>query len=262
MIHAQSIDYSLQDLRNISQLAQNVHANTDLTIRQKAIKDAAMALGAQAGLRSIAIDINHFLSKNAAVLNKVYNFNALLLPHHILPPTVVANYNTSNLSDNAQSLSINGEAYHIIKPAKFVVNPPNWRDYLWMDYQKPKLPDASLFPKNDEEQRLWDKSINVAWQEGIKQGLSIFQTSMKHLTRDFKGMLLFKELVTKGMITMPKVAFEQNGITGDKRHLVIDNNKWQLSKNSSFNLAASEWKPVLSMRGIKHDFKQFENHRK
>ena len=246
MIYAPPAEYSLNDLKNINQIVQQTGQTGSLTVRQEAIQEAATVLGAQAGLRSISDRINKFLESRVAVLDKIYDFNQLLLPHHILPPVISANYNTSTLAENSLSLSINGEAYHIVKPAKFVVTPPTWRDYLFMSYAKPRLPDPGLLPKNNEEQQIWDKAIESAWQDGVKQGMSMFQTNMHYLTRDFQGMLLFKKMIIKGMITMPQVSIKQYGITGDNSNLVIDNKLWKLNQNAQFNLNATQWQPVLA----------------
>ena len=39
------------------------------------------------------------------------------------------------------------------------------------------------------------------WAEGIQQGLNIFKVHMHQLSRDFNGMVLYKRLLAKNMVS-------------------------------------------------------------
>ena len=56
--------------------------------RRKAMYEIALSYSAQSGLHWKSQSIAAYLDAQSQKLDQVYNFNALLLPHNILPPVV------------------------------------------------------------------------------------------------------------------------------------------------------------------------------
>ncbi|MGL6029129.1 MAG: type IV secretory system conjugative DNA transfer family protein, partial [Legionella sp.] len=114
-------------------------------IREMALKETALSLGAQSGLAYRSKVIDEQLTKQARNLDTIYDFNSLVLEHNILPPVLLEGRNTLNLADS-QSIRISDRTYKVAKQAHFITTPPTWRQYLWMDYVKPEAPNSTLLP--------------------------------------------------------------------------------------------------------------------
>ncbi|MBK2124620.1 type IV secretory system conjugative DNA transfer family protein [Fangia hongkongensis] len=222
-----------------------IYAKDDLTIRQQALKEAALALSSQMALYRVSQTVNARLQTLSGILYQAYNFNDLLLPNHVLPPVIQSAYNVSQLSPDRLSIKAGAEVYQIVKQSKFVTVVPTWRDYLWMNYAKPEMPDKSVLPGNQKEQDFWKKIIQIGWQRGYEQGIDIFKQDISKLNRDFNGMLLYRRLVLEHKISQPYVKKHDYGITGNNNKLVINNQSYQLKLLPQFQINSSLWQPVL-----------------
>ncbi len=58
-------------------------------IREMALKETALSIGAQSGLAWRAKIIDEALTKQARNLDAIYDFNSLTLEHNILPPVLL-----------------------------------------------------------------------------------------------------------------------------------------------------------------------------
>ncbi len=216
------------------------------TIRQKAIKEAAMLYGSQAGLFWVSQVINHTLKDMASYLDRIFVFNRLMLPDHVLPPVLEQASNTVNVHGSNQKIRFVGQQYLIVKKASFASAAPNWREYLWMNYQMPEMPDASLLPKNNDEKQLWTNELLKAWSLGVDQGEAIFNIQMNTLVRDFNGMLLYRRLLLNNMVSLPYVKHVYSGITGDGDRMNVDDLTWQITKQPKLLDNAKLWQPVIA----------------
>lgn len=91
-------------------------------IRQIALKETALSLGAQAGLAWRAKIIDEHLIRQSRRLDAIYDFNSLILEHNIMPPVLLEGRNTLNLAD-AQTIRISDRTYKVAKQARFVTTP-------------------------------------------------------------------------------------------------------------------------------------------
>ena len=108
-----------------------------VALRTASLRDIALSVGAQrGGLAFRACEINRILLKQETLLNRVYNFNAMLLDKNILPPVLIEGRNTLQLTGN-DAIRIADRTYQIQRQAKFVTLAPTWRDYLWMNLCSP-----------------------------------------------------------------------------------------------------------------------------
>ncbi len=102
-------------------------ADASEPIRHQAMRDTALRYGAQNGLAAKTIAINKTLEHEESYLNRIFNFNSLLLPHNLLPPVLVESRDTLNL-DTPDSMRLSDRAYKIVRPARFVTSAPSWRN--------------------------------------------------------------------------------------------------------------------------------------
>lgn len=237
-------------LDNLTQL-QNLHAKTVTAKKQmtalhaQALQDIAMSIGAQAGLAWRSEHINQILTKNSSRLDRIFNFNLILLNHNVIPPVLIQGNNSLHLSDG-QTLRIDDRTYQIISQARFTTAPPQWRNYLWMDYQHPELPLPAFLPKTPEERIVWKKYATLGWQDGINQANAIFNDNLARLTRDYTGMALYRNLLLKGMVSKPFVAHTNLGVTGNSSDLRINDQILRITSLPKLQVNPGRWKSIVT----------------
>lgn len=214
-------------------------------IRYQAIRDSAMSVGARAGLAWRAKQINETTQVNAKELDLIYNFTAMLLDHNVLPPVLIEGRQTLEQSSD-EIIRVADRSYSIQSQARFVTMAPTWRDYLFMNYPDPGLPDASLLPKNGSEKLVWDKYIDEGWQAGVTQADVIFTENLGRLKRDYNGMVLYKTLLAQNMVSLPFVAQVNFGVTGGDAQMAINDRMLRITVKPEFNVASQEWQSIIN----------------
>ena len=154
---------NLDHLRNLKPISTSSLSITG--IRHTALRDAALSTGARGGLAWRSQQINSRVSAYTNYLDRIFNFNHMLLDDNVLAPVLIEGRRTLEQA-SPDSLRIADRAYVIQSQAKFVTAPPTWRDYIWLRYSKPEPPDQSLLPRNNVEQTVWDRYVQEGWQAG------------------------------------------------------------------------------------------------
>lgn len=221
---------TLSDLESLSgNSAYYSGAASYTSIRDQAIQEAAQTLGTQGGLAYEAQQIDMILDQNSDPLYRVFDFNQVMYADNVLPPVLNTANNLVNINPAGDTIRIAGVTYTILSPARFVTAPPTWRDYLWLSYPNPQLPDKSLLPENSQEQTIWQQNVDQGWQQGVNQAVSIFTINLNILVQDFDGMVLYKELLIQNMVSPYAVDRTEQGITGNGQHMVIDDQTIQIT---------------------------------
>ena len=243
-------DFSTDNLSDLQSLSQQNMAQTATApssdIRVDAIKETALALGAQGGLAWRSREIDEVLKASRDNLSIIFNFNPLILENNVLPPVLIESKQSLELSSN-DTIRISDSIYKIVKPARFITAAPTWVDYLWMNFSSPDMPDTSLLPKNMWERKYWILYITKGWMNGIRQANNIYANNLAKLKRDFNGIMLYRELLSKHMVTKPFVVKTNLGITSnkDRTKLSIDDRILRITAASKLNPNAKQWKPIL-----------------
>lgn len=235
----------LQSMGNLKK-SQLEKAEAKNKIREMAIKETALSVGAQAGLASEAKNINAALMKQSRMLDTIYNFNALIITPNILPPVLVEGRKTLNLSDS-QTIRLSDRTYKVAKQARFVTTPPTWRQYLWMDYQKPDMPNVTLLPKTKEERALWQFYVVKGWNKGQEQANTILQESIARIKEDFTGMILYRKLLAMNMVSAPYVSHTELGVTGNESEIRIDDRVLRITALPALNTNSQDWKAAVAV---------------
>lgn len=217
----------------------------ELSIRQEAIRDSALKLGAQKGYMAMATQINKILAPIKDYLDTTYDFNVLMLPHHLLPPVVMVADDTTNVTASHTSVFYNGLHYRIAQRAYFRTTPLSWRDYLILHPKSIDDYPLALMPKDDEEQAILDKAVHYGWSEGMNQALTVFYNGLRRLTRDYAGMLRYHILYSKNMVTAPIVTIAVDSLSHSQDDLSIDNRNYMVSTPALFNQAFGKWQPSI-----------------
>lgn len=234
----------LQALANTQGSKKRSKANMG-KIREMALKETALSIGAQAGLAWRARTIDDQLTKEARNLDTIFDFNSLVLEHNILPPVLLEGRNTFNLADT-QTIRISDRTYKVGKQARFITTPPNWRQYLWMDYQKPEVPHISLLPKTKQEKELWCTYVEKGWKNGIEQAGVILEESIARIKEDYMGMILYRKLLAMNMVSPPFVSHTDLGVTGDSSEMHIDDRVLRITALPGLNINSKEWIAAVS----------------
>lgn len=214
-------------------------------IREMALKEIALSLGAQSGLAWRAKAIDEQLTEQARYLDTIYDFNSLILEHNILPPVLLEGRSTLNLADS-QTIRLSDRTYKIGKQARFITTPPTWRQYLWMGFKEPEYPNVTLLPKTKEERAIWKKYIDKGWQQGIEQANTIMDENVARIKEDFSGMILYRKLLAMNIVSPPYVAHTELGVTGDGSEIHIDDRVLRITALPTLNINSNEWKAAVA----------------
>lgn len=238
---------TLAELQNITKRSSSPsifdHGHVS-EIRALALQETATGVGARAGLASQAKLINDKLSSREESLDETYNFRAMLLEHDILPPVLVEANQPLNLA-GPDTIRLAQKIYKIEVQAHFVTAPPTWREYLWLNFPKPVLPDKTLLPCTHAERGIWNHYVAIGWAQGIQQADHIFAANLARLNRDYKGMILYRKLYAANMVSAPFVAKAELGITGDGSHMRIGDEVLRITALPQLNLKGDTWKPAI-----------------
>lgn len=225
--------------------ATEISVNVDIPkIRLASLQEAGLSYGARGGLARRSYEIGKVLADNQALLDNVFNFNALLLDRSVLPPVLSEAKNVLR-QPNSDTIRVADMIYRIEQQAAFVTTPPTWREYLVRDYRyKVDLPADLLLPKNDDEKKLWQQYVSQGWGTGVRQANAIFEQSLSRLERDMKGMILYRSLLAKGMISRPYVAEANLGVTGDGDSMSINDRILRITAKPKLEMNPGIWKPI------------------
>lgn len=214
-------------------------------LRYQALQESSLSIGAQSGLAWESKNIDYQLQRQEKTLDKIYNFNALILDHHVLPPVLLEGRNLFNMADS-NTIRVADRRYKIHQQARFVTTAPNWRQYLWMDYLKPDRPSNSFLPEDRYEQRIWDYYVAIGWDEGVRQAGTIFSNNVARLKEDFNGMILYRKLLAQNMVSPPYVAQTDLGITGDNVEINIDDQVLRITALPQLDPDSSHWNAIIA----------------
>lgn len=235
--------HSLEGLCILS-TGTNPCGNNVSQIRLQALQDFALSLGAQAGLAYRSKQINCTLLLHSKELDKIFDFNLMMLPHNIIPPVLVEGRQTLNLAD-CQTIRISDRVYKIICQAHFATTPPTWRTYLWQDYACPEQPSGGMLPNTPEERKIWCCAVAQGWQQGINQSNQIYAANLARLRRDFTGMIRYRQLLAQHMVTAPFVSRTELGVTGDCSNLRINDQVLRITALPCLQTDSRVWQPIV-----------------
>ncbi|OYV53420.1 MAG: hypothetical protein B7X00_01990 [Legionella sp. 21-45-4] len=143
-------------------------------------------------------------------------------------------------------MRISDRTYKVAKQARFITTPPNWRQYLWLDYQKPEYPHVSLLPKTREEREIWCTFVEKGWKNGVQQGNTILEENLARIREDFTGMILYRKLLSMNMVSPPYVSNTDLGVTGDNEEIHIDDRVLRITALPALNVNSDEWRAAVA----------------
>ncbi len=237
----------LQEIKNKKEIHEDL-GNEVKKLRPKALRETARTLGIQKGTKWRYEQIIGELKKYRVYLDQIFDFGQLLLHEgKVLPPVIIQARQGYNIESEKKATSVDA-VYKILKGASLISNPPSWRDYLVRNYVSFQDSQVGIVPQNEEERKIWEKAAENGWVIGVKNADRLYSHNLHELARDFKGILLFKILDEKNIVSVPMLAQGKLGIQVRDKRLDVDQRIFRITKDSVFNPKINEWKPKVGVK--------------
>lgn len=224
----------------MSSSMQNWDTNAENTARLQSIQVAAASLGSQAGLAARTAQIQRALSGRAREFDRAFNFGSLLLEPGFLPPVVSEGRNSYN-QPNDNEARASDWVFKIERPARIVSATPTWRTYLLGNTTPAVRPENSVLPKTKEEKQLWDQWAQRGWDEGARLADQNFEANLARLKLDFEGMVRFKTLYEQGLVSKPRLARANLGVTGGGDEMAINDRIIRVTEKAALDANKGNW---------------------
>ncbi len=253
-VMASTSNVNLEDLlgKNI-QSTKEKEMNSKLSsvseLRKQALSDVAASFGASAGLTKRMIEIKSDLDKWGIPLDKAFNFEKMRIAQGVLPP-VISEGRANYAQHSDFEVRVSDVAFKKESSERFVSVYPTWRDYLQFPTTSFEMPDKSLLPQNEAEVIIWDEWVKSGWAVGYKQAQDIFDNALSRLKRDYLGMIKYKILLAQGVVSSPVVARANMGVTGGGNEMLINDQIFRITDQSSLNANRGDWKNYMPVTSI------------
>lgn len=230
---------TIDELINRAPTRQVVKEGED-RLRSPAMRDAALAYGAQGGLAAESRAINQMLQTQSNDLSRTYDFQRVMIkgPDNvmIMPPVISQMDETYETSEAGRTLRVADTSYEIIEQATFAPVAPLWQSYLIRNYTSPSAPPDILLPRDGDEKGQWAASVVEGWNMGKQQAQDIFKSDLARLERDFTGMVRYKALLEEGKVSAPVVADARLGTTGTGQDMRVNDRAIRITQDPSLQV--------------------------
>ena len=220
----------------------------DLDIRRDAQREAALSFGARGGLAKRSFEIMESLSGYETALDRVFDFRQLLVvaPSGLLiePPIIREATDALIVIDRGREAAVSDKIYNISKNATITTAPRDWRQYLVQEWGEVKPPPSILWPQTPEEEISWSQWVEEGWAQGVQQSENIFEESLNRLLSDFNGMVRYRTLLAKGLVSSPFALHEDRGVTGGGEELRVGDRAIRITSPSQFNTSSDAWQAL------------------
>ncbi|MBT2375486.1 type IV secretion system DotC family protein [Pseudomonas fluorescens] len=212
--------------------------------RRQLLEESGRTIGFRGGKAERAWELRQALDGQIGRLDSLYDFRTLISRQGWLPPVIDEAVDVAHITP--RQIRTASHVYEIVLPERFVSNPPSWRTWL-MAGLGASTTDASLSvtPENSVQKGLWQAAIRQGWGEGRLSADQTLEANFNRLTRDYRGMLLYSQLLRQGFITAPVVTDQQQTVTGDRQKLTTGDRVRKLKENAGFIPDKTQWQPVI-----------------
>ena len=232
-----------RDLSRSQIFSSSVQSWTDSGVdsgRLQSIQVAAASLGSQAGLAARSKEIRQALLSRASSYDRAFNFSHLMLEPGFLPPVITEGRDAYH-QENDNEARASDRIFKIERAARIVSAAPTWRTYLLADPSPAARPNTSVLPKSDQERALWDEWAGRGWNEGARLADQNFEANLARLRQDYQGMLRFKMLYEQGLVSKPKLARSNLGVTGGGDEMAINDRIIRVTDKAALDANRNNW---------------------
>lgn len=228
--------YKLDNESGDSKYVDGIKENGETDqLRFKSMKETAVSLGMQEGVKFRYDQINKELEASALKLDEVFNFKPLLLSNGMLLPPIIDHVEGGLSVESNDLINQSDVTYMIRKDARLVSTAPSWRDYLIQQFTVNDTVNKVMLPKTAEEKAVWKAGVKEGWEKGIKQAENVFELNLNKLKRDYLGVSTFHSLVRQNIVAMPSVAVGDMGVSINGKKMDIGQKIFRITSHASFN---------------------------
>lgn len=239
MVYAEDKPATIDDYLNYSAGAEVDSINSGM------LNEVAETFGFRGGKAERSAELLAALEKYSRTLDLMYRFEPLVDSKGFLPPVITESKDVAHITDS--QMRTGAKVYEIIRPERFVSNPPSWRSYLIVGlYSSTDRPESATLPKNSDEKKIWKAGVVRGWQKGREDADRILETNFNRLTRDYNGMLRYSSLLQNNMVKPPLVTESSVTVTGDDNKMILGDKTSDIKKPAHLNTNKREWKPSVS----------------
>ena len=213
--------------------------------RGEAMRLAAIAFGAQAGLARRSWEIAGMLQGFERQLSRIYRFDRLVLRRsgfQVLPPVLGETRQAFRLARTRTRAASAERVLRIVEAERIVSAVPHWRDFVVRRWRLAEPPAAVLFPRDAEEQRRWRGWLRQGWLLGEGQAEDVFASDLDRLNRTFEGIVAWHRLREAAMVSAPVVLAERTGVSGGGRLMRIGEMVVHIADWAALNPRSEEWR--------------------
>lgn len=213
--------------------------------RRQLLEEAGHTIGFRGGKAERAWELRQTIDLRSTRLGLIYDFRTLISKQGWLPPVIDEAIDVAHITPG--QIRTASHVYEIIAPERFVSNPPSWRTWLLAGLSSTPTdgPEASVTPENSVQKALWQTAVRKGWEEGRVSADHILEANFNRLTRDYRGMLLYSQLLRQGFINQPVVTDQQQTVTGDRQKLMTGDRVRTIKQNAEFIPDKTQWQPVI-----------------
>lgn len=231
----------------IGRVAHEFEEGSD--IKLSAMKDAALAIGAQHGFAHRMDQLKQQVYAKADYLDSLYDFGSLMrltndsaAEAYLLPPVIQQAENVIAADIDQRRIRISNEYYVITEPARLVTRPPNWREFLVYDTPVSlQMPDKVLLPENGREKQYWANWVEQGWTAGVGQAEMEMMSRVRKLAGTYTGMTRYARMNLERRVEAPTVANMSQQVTGNTEEMRIGDQVLELVTDAKMNTNADDW---------------------
>lgn len=231
----------------------NLIADDDIANKRfNAMRDAAMAIGAQHAYVQTMNGFKEDILKESQVFDSIFAFKDIMRMATVgeqslyyLPPVIQESMDVTASSDEFDQIVVSGQYYQILKKERLVTNPPDWREYLLIELPvELSKPSPALLPRTPEEQKVWAANIEKGWEAGILQASEEMSARSRNMGSDFIGMVKYLRLVEEKKVRPSFVAGQYRGKQAEGTSMHLNQRSFAITESAHFNGKESQWLPM------------------
>jgi len=255
--------YRQEDLEVIKTLSNvtndevsEAYSEQNKTLSNKVVEVTAKTLGTQTGfavgVKRISRVVGVMIPELDTLVNKT--FRQLMIMDEegrlIQPPIIESVEDNVAVVKGGKSFRAASQSFYIRKPARFVISPPSWENYLSFDVRRPSLPAPGLMPKNSEQESIWRKGIRDGYSQGLKQAEQVLEYRLHAISRDIDGMVRYHALRAYNMVSEPKISRVSNLVSGGGKAMYINDQILNIDITPQLNATSDKWKSLPRLPDI------------
>lgn len=244
---------SLKQLQNLNEKnLVKISGDDAQGIRLKAMREAALIIGAQRGYNEYVKGVRIEIEKREHEMDQMFDFRALMLlasdgveDKYLLPPVLQEAKDALAVEEGGQLLKVSDTVYRIVQKEQLVSAPLTWREYLFpSETAKENFPHKSLLPRDSSEREMWAKWVHDGWVAGMEQGETEMLARIRKMGRDFTGMVRYMILLERKVIQPPVIAVANDKVVGGGDQMAVRQTTYRITMPSSLDASSDRWKMI------------------